>query len=198
VHAPRAPRTPYPPAVLVAFSLTTLDVVVLGLVLVFALRGAWKGFVWQAVRLVALFGAVWGAGAWHGWLAARLGSWFTFLPDKSVPLVSWVVIFVGLMILGSYLAHMVRGLIRSADLSGLDRMAGLVLGAATGLALCTLLLLLGGAILARTDNQDYLDDALRGSKSPVFLVRAAELLAPMLPEGVRDIWNDARKSVPAN
>jgi membrane protein required for colicin V production len=178
-----------------AFALTTLDWVVLGLIAVFALRGAFKGFVWQAVRLVALFGAVWGAGAWHGWLGGRLGSWFTFLPGQAVPLVAWIAIFIALMILGSYLAYMVRGLIRSADLSALDRTAGLVLGAATGLALCTLLLLLGGAILARTDNRGTFESAIRGSESPVYLVKAAELLAPMLPEGVRDAWIDACKCV---
>jgi membrane protein required for colicin V production len=181
--------------VTVVLALTTLDMVVLGLVAVFALRGAFKGFVWQAVRLVALFAAVWGAGAWHGWLAERLGSWFTFLPDRAVPVISWVVIFVLLMILGSYLAYMIRGLIRSADLSALDRTAGLVLGAATGLALCTVLLLLGGALLARSENRGTFDDALKGSQSPLYLVRAAEFLAPMLPEGVRDVWNDARKTV---
>src|SRR5688572_15087125 len=99
-----APRpSPYPPAMVTVLALTTLDMVVLGLVAVFALRGAFKGFVWQTVRLIALFGAVWGAGAWHGWLAERLGTWFTFLPSRAVPVISWVVIFVLLMILGSYL-----------------------------------------------------------------------------------------------
>lgn len=182
---------------LAALPLTTLDLVVLGLTAVFALRGAFKGFVWQAVRLVALFGAVWGAGVWHGWLAQRLGSWFTFLPDASVPFVSWVVVFLGLMVLGAYLAHMARGLIHSADLSGLDRTAGFVLGAGTGLALCTLLLLLGGALLGkeRFTEPGMIRDALAGSQTPAYLVRAADLLAPMLPGGVREIWDEARSAV---
>jgi membrane protein required for colicin V production len=180
---------------LAAFSLTTLDLVVLGLVAVFALRGAFKGFVWQAVRLVALFGAVWGAGAWHAWVAARLKNLFTFLPDASVPLVSWVLVFLALLILGAYLAHMARGVIRSADLSGLDRTAGFVLGGATGLALCTVLLLLGGAMLVKWNQKQVLEDALCEAQSPEYLVKAAELLAPLLPDGVRADWEDARRCI---
>lgn len=192
---PRAVVGPYPRAMLASLPLTTLDLVVLGLVAIFALRGAFKGFVWQAVRLVALFGAVWGAGAWHGWLGARLGSWFTFLPEASVPFVAWVVVFVLLLVLGSYLAHMARGFIHSADLSGIDRAAGFVLGAATGLALCTLLLLIGGALLDKFGKRDFLDQALAGSHTPEYLVKAADLLRPLLPQGVQEIWDEARKSV---
>jgi uncharacterized membrane protein required for colicin V production len=178
-----------------AFTLTTLDLVVLALVAVFALRGAFKGFVWQAVRLVALFGAVWGAGAWHEWVAARLANVFTFLPNASVPLVAWVLVFLALLILGAYLAHMARGLIRSADLSGLDRTAGFILGGATGAALCTVLLLVGGAMLVKWNNKQVLEDALCDAHSPEYLVKAAELLAPLLPEGVRTDWDEARRCI---
>ena len=179
----------------VALALTTFDLVALGLCALFALRGAWKGFVWQAVRLVALFGALWGAGAWYGWLAERLRSWFTFLPDKAVPFVAWGLVFLGLLLLGAYVAHMARGLIRSAELSGLDRMVGLALGAAMGLGLCTLVLLVGGALANAFGQRTLLDDALRGSITREAMVKSAELLEPLFPPGLRDVWSDALDSV---
>lgn len=182
---------------LLALALTTLDLVVLGLCGVFALRGAFKGFVWQAVRLAALFGALWGAGAWYGWLADRLRTWFTFLPEKSVPFVAWGVVFFALLLLGAYLAHMARGLIRSAELSGPDRVAGLVLGAAAGLGLATLLLLVGAAGLNAFGQRQVLDDALQGSLTPAYMSKASELLEPLLPEGVRALWADLRRDLPS-
>ena len=180
-----------------ALALTTLDLVVLGLCALFALRGAMKGFVWQAVRLVALFGALWGAGAWYGWLGERLGHWFSFLPDRSVPFVAWGVLFLGLLLVGSYVAHMARGLIRSAELSGLDRMVGLALGAAMGLGLCTLLLLIGGALANAFGQRTLLDDTLRGSVTREAMVKSAEWLEPLFPPGLRDVWSGALGSVEA-
>ena len=176
-----------------AFALTTLDLVVLALVAVFALRGAFKGFVWQAVRLVALFAAVWAAGASHGWVAARLPHVLTFLPNASVPLVSWLLVFLAVLVLGAYFAHMARGLIRSAELSGPDRVAGFVLGGATGLVLCTVLLLLGGSFLVKAGEKDVLEDALCDSQAHTWLLKSAELLAPLLPDGLRADWEQARR-----
>lgn len=179
-----------------ATGLTPLDLGVLGLCGLFALRGALKGFAWQAVRLVALFGALWGAGAWYGWLAERLRSWMSFLPEKAVPFVAWGAVFLGLLLLGTYVAHMARGVIRSAELSGLDRLAGLALGAAAGLGLATLLLLVGAAGLNAFGQRQVLDDALVGSVTPPYLGKASEFLEPLLPEGVRELWNDLRREVP--
>lgn len=180
---------------LLALSLTTLDLVVLGLCGLFALRGAFKGFVWQAVRLAALFGALWGAGAWYGWLADRLRTWFTFLPEKSVPFVAWGVVFFGLLLLGAYLAHMARGLIRTAELSGVDRLTGFALGAATGLGLCTLLLLVGAAAMNTLSQRAALEGMLRGSTTLEPMTRAASLLEPLLPDGVRAVWTDLRANL---
>lgn len=182
---------------LLAATLTTLDIAVLALCGLFALRGALKGFAWQAVRLVALFGALWGAGAWYGWVADRLRTWVSVLPEKAVPFVAWGVVFLGLLLLGTYLAHMARGLIRSAELSGPDRVAGLVLGAAAGLGLATLLLLVGAAGLNAFGQRQVLDDALKGSLTPAYMSKASELLEPLLPEGVRSLWADLRRDLPS-
>lgn len=178
-----------------ATALTTLDLAVLGVCGLFALRGAFKGFVWQAVRLTALFGALWGAAAWYGWVADRLRAWVTFLPDKSVPLVAWGLVFFALLLLGAYLAHMARGLIRTAELSGVDRLTGLALGAATGLGLSTLLLLVGAALMNALSQRAVLEDLLRGSTTLEPMTRAASLLEPLLPDGVRDVWTDLRTNL---
>jgi len=174
----------------------SLDIAVLVVCALFALRGALKGFAWQVVRLVALFGALWGASAWDDWLAARLKVWIPALPDSSLPFVAWGTLFVLLLLLGAYLAHMARGLIRHADLTGLDRIFGFVLGGATGLFFATLLLVVGGALLDTFDKRSVLEEAVHDSALAEPMGKAADVLGPLLPDGVRQIWDDARTAVP--
>ncbi len=181
---------------MLATILNALDLAVLTVCALFALRGALKGFAWQVVRLLALFGALWGASAWDDWLTARLRVWIPALPEASVPFVAWGTIFVLLLLLGAYVAHMARGLIRSADLTGMDRVFGFALGAATGLFFATLLLVVGGALLDTFGKRDLLEDAVHASVLAKPMGKAAEVLGPLLPDGVRQVWDDALASVP--
>lgn len=173
-------------------ALTTLDFAVLGVCALFALRGALKGFVWQVVRLVGLFAALWGASAGDDWLAARLRAWIPSLSEAAVPFVAWGSIFVALILLGAYVAHMARGLVRSVDLTGMDRGAGFVLGAGTGLFCATLLLVVGGALLDAFEQRGLLEEAVRDSALARPMAEAADLLGPLLPDGVREVWERAR------
>jgi membrane protein required for colicin V production len=181
---------------MLAAALTTLDIAVLAVCALFALRGALRGFVWQAVRLVALFAALWGASACDDPLAERLRAWFPALPPASVPFVAWGAVFVALLLLGAWVAHLARNLIQRADLTSMDRVAGCVLGAATGLFFATLLLVVGGALLDAFQERALLEDAVHDSALAGPMGKAADVLGPLLPDGVRQIWEDARTSVP--
>ena len=181
---------------MLAAFLTTLDIAVLAVCALFALRGSLKGFAWQVVRLVALFGALWGASAGDDWLTARLRVWIPALPEASVPFVAWGTLFVLLLLVGAYVAHMARGLIRSADLTGMDRVFGFALGAVTGLFFATLLLVVGGALLDTFGKRELLEDAVHASVLAKPMGTAADVLGPLLPDGVRQVWNDALASVP--
>lgn len=178
-----------------AAALTPLDLGALALCVLFAVRGALRGFVWQAIRLLTLAAALWGASALHRPLGGRIAAWFPALAPSAAPFVAWGVVFVVLLVLGALLASRARGAVDHVELTLLDRLAGLGLGAATGVAFCALALFVGGALLDGLGQRRVLDDMLRGASAPTALGKVADALAPLLPEGAQGTLEDARRRV---
>jgi hypothetical protein len=173
-------------------ALTTFDLAVVGVSALFALRGGLKGFVWQALRLLGLFVALWGASAGHVWLAARLRDLIPTLSEASAPFVAWGSIFVVLLVLGAWVANKARGVVEAVDLTGLDRAAGFVLGAAWGLFCATILLVVGGALLDAFGERGRLAAIVEGSRLAAPMGEAAAALGDLLPDGVREVWERTR------
>ena len=171
-------------------ALTVPDTIVLGICLILALRGAWKGFVWQAVRTVGLVGALWGATRFY----APVGDWvnetFAFVPEAASPALAWVLILLGIFLIFAFLAHMARGAIRTAPLSSVDRALGLGLGFVMGLVVCVVIFVAWGHVM----KDDELSETLDGSVSARYLAKTVEVLDPLFPEGIRERF---RKSLDA-
>jgi uncharacterized membrane protein required for colicin V production len=178
-----------------AVTLTPLDLGALVLCVLFAVRGALRGFAWQVVRLVALGAALWGASALYRPLGERFQAWFPALSPSAAPFVAWGAVFVVLLVVGALLASRVRGAVDGIELTLPDRLAGLALGAATGVAFCALALFVGGAMLDALGQRRVLEDMLRGASAPTVLGQVADALAPLLPDGARGILADARRTV---
>jgi len=174
-------------------ALTVPDTIVLGICLILALRGAWKGFVWQAVRTVGLIGSLWGATQFYVPVADWLNRTFAFIPEAATPALAWVVILLGIFLLFAFLAHMARGAIRTAQLSSVDRALGLGLGAVMGLVVCVVLFVLYGHVA----KDDELHETLDGSVSARYLAETVELLDPLFPEVVRDRFRKSLDSLDA-
>ena len=171
-------------------ALTTPDTIVLVVCVVVAIRGAIKGFAWQSVRTLGLIAALWGATAWYepvgGWLDERLP-----IPSSAVSAVAWVAIALGLFFLISYLAKMARGAVRVADLSGPDRILGLVLGAVMGLVLCTMAFVVWGSF----QEDDELKATFKGSISVRYMAQTVGLVEPLIPGPIREHWGDVLHSL---
>lgn len=122
--------------------MTLFDQVVGGVVLASLLLGLWRGVVGEIIALaawvLAFFAAKYGA-------AAVAQIFLTGIGDPGLRLlVSWVVVFVAVLLLMSLLRLAVRGALKALGLSLTDRLLGVVFGVARGLLIVLVLVALAG------------------------------------------------------
>lgn len=172
--------------------ISTLDLVLVALTCLFALRGALKGFTWQVIRFMAFALAFAGASLADDLLAPMLRSAFPALGAEAAPSVAWALVFFLVLLLGTWAAFLARGLVHSVALAGVDRLAGCVLGAATGALVALLLVVMGGAWLEASGRHERLQQLTQGSRLLGPLGRLADGLGAHLPEGARALWLEVR------
>jgi membrane protein required for colicin V production len=118
-----------------------VDYVILVLTLVSILIGVWRGFVAEALSLLALLAAIGLAWMFAGSLEPHLGDW-TSTGDVRLWTARFI-IFVIVLALGGLAQWLARKLIRHTGLSGVDRTLGAIFGflrAAVVLGLAVLVL----------------------------------------------------------
>ncbi|MFV1959767.1 MAG: CvpA family protein [Planctomycetota bacterium] len=172
-------------------TIATPDVVVALLCGILAVRGAMKGFAWQAVRTVGLIAAVVAAGAGYRPLAGWIEQKMSFVPDVAAPIVAWFALFVGVLLVATWFAWMARGAVRTIKLGFADRIAGFLMGAIMGLVLLTIAFLAIGTYLP--DAQ--LRDAMEGSISVRAMAEVAHVAEPVIPEKIQRHWQDALRTL---
>jgi uncharacterized membrane protein required for colicin V production len=170
-------------------AITTPDVVVLGVCALWAIRGAFKGFAWQLVRLVGLAGALVAAMAWHKPLGAWIHRSFS-LATTPAEWAGFFVIFAAGLILATFFAYMAKGAIHGIRLGGLDRAFGALLGAVFMFTLLTLVFLVWGSVWPGA-----LAGLLEGSLTAELMPKVVDAVAPHMPEGVRDRWEDVMDEI---
>lgn len=119
-----------------------LDVVVLGVLLISAALGAWRGLIVEVMALLSwaaafLFAYQFGAG-----LAPRFAAWISSPTAQLVA--GHVAVFVGVLALAGLLTWLLSRLVRGTGLTGTDRMLGLGFGLVRGVAICAALTLAAG------------------------------------------------------
>ena len=151
-----------------------IDLVLLAVVAASALLGAVRGLVGVIASLLAWFGA--------GWFAFRYGAEMAFLfssdgqPGATELLGAYAVSFIAVLLLVSLVGWVVRKLVHSVGLSGVDRALGLILGLVRGvLVACMLVLLMAFSSLPQ-------DPAWSRSRAVPALVPAAQWIARWLPD----------------
>ncbi len=119
-----------------------LDVAILTIVLVSALISLVRGFVREAFSL-----AVWVLAFWVSW---------SFFRDLEVPLQAWIdsptvrlgiafaALMVATLVVGGLVNYLIIQLVERTGMSGTDRLIGMVFGAARGILLVAVLVLLAG------------------------------------------------------
>ena len=124
---------------------------IVGIILLSALISLVRGFVREAFSL-----AVWVLAFWVSW---------SFFRDLEVPLQAWIgsptarlgIAFAALMIatltVGGLVNYLIIQLVERTGMSGTDRLIGMIFGAARGVLLVAILVLLAG--LTSLPNEDW-------------------------------------------
>lgn len=118
-----------------------VDYVIIGIIALSALISLVRGFMREALSL-----AVWVAAFWIAWTFFReLADHLTWLSLPSVRLgAALAMLFIATLIVGGMVNFLVGQLVEKTGLSGTDRLIGMLFGAARGILLVTLLILLAG------------------------------------------------------
>lgn len=119
--------------------MTTIDYVLIGLLVVSALVGILRGLIREALSLAAWIVAI--------WMAARFGElpapvFARWLADPLWQL--WAgraAIFVGVLLAGTLLAWLIGYLVNHSVITGTDRLLGMLFGLARGVVLAGLLVI---------------------------------------------------------
>lgn len=124
--------------------LAWIDQVGAVLLLVFTVLGAVRGLWAQVLRLVGLGTAIVVATATASELRPLIEEWAEELQGPVAHTLAWLVAFVGVLLLVALLAKLGQKALEAMELGTWDRVGGAVAGAATGLALHALILVLLG------------------------------------------------------
>lgn len=147
-----------------------IDRVAAVLLIVFALLGFWRGLWWQVFRMVAFIGAFAAARLLSPQVEPLLTDTFNITDPRFSQGLAWVAIFVASLIVAVLIGRLGNKLLESLQLGLANRFAGLVAGAATGLAIHSAFL----AVLSLLAPQDWLNAQLQESVSSELLAVLAE------------------------
>jgi membrane protein required for colicin V production len=169
------------------------DVVLLVLACILVVIGMFKGLVRILIGIAALVGAFAVAARFHQPLADQL-SGFSISPG-ALNLISYVLLFLGVMIAGGLLAYLLRKLLKAAMLSWADRAAGAALGLVAAIMVSALL------ILPLVAYSDFGGRMLQQSVLAPYVTAVADMASPLVPadlsrlyrermEDLRRFWRD--------
>jgi membrane protein required for colicin V production len=132
-----------------------VDYILIGAFAVSLVIGYFRGFFREALSLVNWMLALWLAWRFSGLLDPMLAG------VSSPMLKLWlgrVIVFVGALLVGALLSHLVALLIRKTGLTGTDRALGMVFGAARGVLVVGILVI--GFQMLEMDQEPWWQDSL--------------------------------------
>ncbi len=102
-----------------------IDIIIIVLIIISAVRGATKGFIYEIASLIALIAGVWGAikfsGATETFLVNRLN--FT---NQYIDIIAFVITFLLIIIFIHFIGKAVEKIIETISLGAINRIFGLV------------------------------------------------------------------------
>lgn len=156
--------------------LTTLDWIFLGLLLLSALLGLWRGFVLEVMSL-------------GGWVVAGISAMYlsdylsphlvmTKLSDTPRYALAFAIIFIVTLIVWGILTNMVKNAIGAMGLGTLDRLLGALFGVIRG----GMLLVLAALLISHTPIEQT--DFWQTSHAPAWCTQIAQSLKPYAPSAL--------------
>ena len=152
-----------------------IDIVIIVAVTISVIIGIVRGFVKEAISIAALLVAIWAALYFGPSVGQVSESWIA-----SKELQMWfgrILVFAVILSLGGLLGWGISKLVRLSILSGMDRLAGAIFGAARGVLLVALLVLAGE--FAGFSNDEWWQRSLLIP----YLEEVADWIEVMAPQG---------------
>lgn len=119
--------------------MSSIDYVILAVIVVSALIGVWRGFVREALSLLVWLLAFWFAYSWSQTLEYML---VDIVAEQGLRLVvTFVALFLSVHIVGFIVSRLLSVLIKSIGLRGVDRVAGAGFGLVRGIVAIAALVL---------------------------------------------------------
>lgn len=132
------------------------DYAIMGVIGLSLLISFIRGFVREALSLVTWIAAIWIA--WHFYTdLANLLTDIIHTPSFRL-IASFAILFIATLFVGAFVNYLLTQLIDNTGLSGTDRMLGIIFGAARGLLVVTVLIIL--ARLTPLPQDDWWKDSL--------------------------------------
>lgn len=154
------------------------DWVILGILGLSTLVALFRGFVREAFSLATWVVAGVLAFKFSDPMALRLDTW---IETPSVRLIAgFLLIFIGILIIGSLLGVLVGQMVKHTGLSGTDRLLGGLFGLARGIAIVVMAVILAG--LTPFPEDPWWDDSVL---LPYFETMAEQVVS-QLPPGLQD------------
>ncbi|MCQ2302952.1 MAG: CvpA family protein [Bacteroidales bacterium] len=117
-----------------------LDIIIAIVLFFFGFRGYKKGLVIEVVSLASFVVGIWGAMHFSDFTAAHLSE-FTEINPKYINTVAFILTFILLVILVNLIGKLVMKFVKTMNLSFFNRLGGSIFGAAKGILLCSLLVM---------------------------------------------------------
>jgi len=152
-----------------------IDIVIVIAIAISVVVGIIRGFVKEAISIAALLVAIWAALYFGPAVGEISDSWIS-----SIELQMWfgrILVFAVILSIGGLLGWGISKLVRLSVLSGVDRLAGSVFGAARGILLAALFVL--GGQFAGFSNDDWWQNSI----SIPYLEQVADWIRVMAPQG---------------
>ncbi len=154
--------------------ITSFDVIVALILLVFVVRGAWIGFMRQLAAFLALVGSYWLAGSYSRELMPYVGKFIE--NPKLVFLVSFALLFCFSALLFIMAGKVLHRVMEISLLGWFDRFLGFLLGAVKGAVLASLLYMFLASSLSASN------DLLKKSISSRYLAQGADILHQLISD----------------
>ena len=153
------------------------DLIMLAVLALATLLGAWKGLAWQVASLSSIFASFFIAVQFRAPVAAALGAsppWNTFL--------AMLILYLGSSLLIWVAFRFISELIDRVRLKEFDRHAGAVLGFARGVLWCAIITLFSVTLLGEAKQQ-----AIIGSRSGYYVARLLDRARAVMPDELHEV-----------